>query len=165
MIYYPNSILTVPNSINDKGAVVGFYWDKQTVQHGFILENGIYKTLDNPKNNPHSVRMETCSLISTGRVQSVGFYYIWGNHLLVHLRQWSAQGHSSKKRQQYLRCRHQRIWGGCRYHHSQFRRPAIVHGALPMNRAHFTNKLPIDAENNTPSRAEGAALPEVNAPL
>jgi hypothetical protein len=75
-IYYPNSILTVPNSINDKGAVVGFYWDKQTVQHGFILENGIYKTLDNPKNNPQFSPNGNVLTDINGSGAVVGFYYI-----------------------------------------------------------------------------------------
>lgn len=75
-IYYPNSILTVPNSINDKADVVGLYWDKQMVQHGFILENGIYKTLDNPKNNPQFSPNGNVLTDINGSGAVVGYYYI-----------------------------------------------------------------------------------------
>ncbi|HZQ21140.1 MAG TPA: hypothetical protein VFA90_20890 [Terriglobales bacterium] len=75
-IYYPDSILTVPNSINDKAAIVGYYWDQKMVQHGFILENGIYKTLDNPKNNPQFTPNGNELKDINGSGTIVGYYYV-----------------------------------------------------------------------------------------
>ena len=50
-IHYPGSLWTNAGSINDNGVIVGSYTNPQSTGrgHGFILKNGIYKTLDNPK--------------------------------------------------------------------------------------------------------------------
>lgn len=52
-IKYPGSITTNVMSINDKGAIVGYYNyykfnGNHLPNHGFILTSGVYKTLDNP---------------------------------------------------------------------------------------------------------------------
>src|SRR6266404_5159846 len=51
-IKYPGSVpgTTQVNSISDKGVMVGSFQDNQFFsQHGFILNQGVYKKLDNPK--------------------------------------------------------------------------------------------------------------------
>lgn len=45
----PGSISTYVSSISDKGVIVGSYTDSQALTHGFVLENGVYTTVDNPK--------------------------------------------------------------------------------------------------------------------
>src|SRR5213594_4191827 len=51
-IHYPNSISTGASDINDQGTIIGSYIDQNNQGHGFIRENGIYKTLDHPKAVP-----------------------------------------------------------------------------------------------------------------
>ncbi len=49
-IHYPGSLWTNAGSINDNGVIVGSYTNQSTgYSHGFILKNGVYQTLDNPK--------------------------------------------------------------------------------------------------------------------
>lgn len=50
-IHYPGSLSTMAGSINDNGVIVGSYNNAGSSghEHGFILKNGVYKTLDNPK--------------------------------------------------------------------------------------------------------------------
>ena len=50
-IHYPGSLSTMAGSINDNGVIVGSYNNAGSTghEHGFILKNGVYKTLDNPK--------------------------------------------------------------------------------------------------------------------
>jgi len=41
---------TMVTSINDNGAIVGSFGNAGSgKEHGFILQNGVYKTVDNPK--------------------------------------------------------------------------------------------------------------------
>ncbi len=48
-ISYPGSVDTFAASINDKGVIVGHYHVYQPPYfHGFVLTNGVYKTLDHP---------------------------------------------------------------------------------------------------------------------
>lgn len=46
---YPSAAQTVPMSINDAGAVVGYYTDSSGQSHGFLYVNGKWATLDYPK--------------------------------------------------------------------------------------------------------------------
>lgn len=46
---YPGAARTVPMSINDGGAVVGYYSDSSGQSHGFLYLNGKWATLDYPK--------------------------------------------------------------------------------------------------------------------
>ena len=39
---------TYASGVNDAGEVVGYYYDANYDQHGFVYSNGIYLTLDNP---------------------------------------------------------------------------------------------------------------------
>jgi hypothetical protein len=50
-IHYPGSLSTMAGSINDNGVIVGSYTNSGSTGHGhgFILKNGVYKTLDDPK--------------------------------------------------------------------------------------------------------------------
>ncbi len=43
---YPGSTRTYALGINDSGEVVGGYFDSSGVQHGFLLNNGIWTTID-----------------------------------------------------------------------------------------------------------------------
>ena len=45
---YPGAAQTVPTSINDSGAVVGYYTDSGGQSHGFLYLNGKWATLDYP---------------------------------------------------------------------------------------------------------------------
>lgn len=45
---YPGAAQTVPMSINDAGAVVGYYADSSGQTHGFLYVNGKWATLDYP---------------------------------------------------------------------------------------------------------------------
>jgi probable HAF family extracellular repeat protein len=46
MLDYPGAVQTVPTSINDSGAVVGYYTDSSGKSHGFLYVNGKWATLD-----------------------------------------------------------------------------------------------------------------------
>ena len=49
-LHYPGSMTTSATSISDKGVIVGWYRNPiQRRNQGFLLANGVYKTLDNPK--------------------------------------------------------------------------------------------------------------------
>jgi probable HAF family extracellular repeat protein len=49
MLNYPGAAQTVPTSINDSGAVVGYYTDSGGQSHGFLYLSGKWATLDYPK--------------------------------------------------------------------------------------------------------------------
>lgn len=49
MLNYPGAAQTVPTSINDNGAVVGYYTDSGGQSHGFLYLSGKWATLDYPK--------------------------------------------------------------------------------------------------------------------
>ncbi len=54
-ITYPGAAWTQPYAINDNGTIVGTYNVNVTGNyetHGFVLENGVYRTVDNPKGMP-----------------------------------------------------------------------------------------------------------------
>lgn len=48
MLDYPGAVQTVPTSINDNGAIVGYYSDSSGQTHGFLYVNGKWATLDYP---------------------------------------------------------------------------------------------------------------------
>ncbi len=43
---YPQAIGTYPNAINDRGGIVGEYYDAQYVEHGFIYSSGKWSTIN-----------------------------------------------------------------------------------------------------------------------
>jgi probable HAF family extracellular repeat protein len=49
MLNYPGAARTVPTSINDDGAVVGYYTDAAGQSHGFLYLKGKWATIDYPK--------------------------------------------------------------------------------------------------------------------
>ena len=71
-ISYPGSSSTYVSSISDKGVIVGSYLDNQGLGHGFVLENGVYTTIDNPKADL-SQGMGLGDINSSGVI--VGVYY------------------------------------------------------------------------------------------
>ena len=47
-IHVPNSDSTEANGINARGHIVGSYVDSEGISHGFLLRNGVFKTIDVP---------------------------------------------------------------------------------------------------------------------
>ena len=95
-ISYPGSTRTIPLAINAKGYVVGYYNTGSLSQpnpfnHGFILQNGTYRTLDDPQGKSQlGTRlqdMNTNGVIvgnyvtqdSKGNTESHGFIYQTGS--------------------------------------------------------------------------------------
>ncbi len=75
-IIYPgsNANSTYVSSINDKGVIVGTYGDTNGADnHGFVLANGVFKTLDNPKGSSPDV---TILIDINGSGAIVGWYYV-----------------------------------------------------------------------------------------
>jgi probable HAF family extracellular repeat protein len=50
-IDYPGARITFPNAINNDGEIVGQYELPGGAHHGFTFRDGVYTTLDPPKNN------------------------------------------------------------------------------------------------------------------
>jgi uncharacterized membrane protein len=75
-INYPGSSSTQATSINDKGVIVGTFYDpNDSTNHGFILRNGAYTRLDNPKaDQENGTRL--LDLNNSGGI--VGWYYVAG---------------------------------------------------------------------------------------
>jgi hypothetical protein len=76
-VQYPSSSAyqTSANSISDKGVIVGSYQDIDSDQrHGFVLANGVYKTLDNPKGNGNKSGTSLIDVNGSGVI--VGWYYV-----------------------------------------------------------------------------------------
>src|ERR1035438_2800789 len=49
-IDYPGAYQTIPEAINDKGAIVGYYLESQYGStHGFLYSGGVYTTIDDPE--------------------------------------------------------------------------------------------------------------------
>ena len=49
-IDFPGAYLTIPEAVNDNGAVVGYYLDTQYGNyHGFLYSGGTYTTIDDPE--------------------------------------------------------------------------------------------------------------------
>ena len=47
-VIFPGSQYTVPTKVNDAGQVVGLYVDSSGKEHGFLLSEGRYSTIDYP---------------------------------------------------------------------------------------------------------------------
>jgi probable HAF family extracellular repeat protein len=47
-VYYPGSNATIPVKINDRGQIVGLYFDAAGAVHGFLFSNGQYSSIDFP---------------------------------------------------------------------------------------------------------------------
>ena len=45
---YPGAVWTVPSAINNAGQIVGYYKDSSGIRHGFLLNAGVYSTIDCP---------------------------------------------------------------------------------------------------------------------
>lgn len=74
-IHFPGAAQTFPTSISDKGVVVGNYFVSTAVTHGFVLENGVYKTFDHPKTSGLAVaRTRPFDINASGAI--VGAYDI-----------------------------------------------------------------------------------------
>jgi hypothetical protein len=78
-IKYPGSVTTNASSISDKGVIVGSY-DYYTYnghhvpEHGFVLTNGVYKTVDNSNGGGGTVLKD---INASGVI--AGTYYHYGN--------------------------------------------------------------------------------------
>jgi hypothetical protein len=88
-ISYPGSVDTFAASISDKGVIVGHYHVYQPPYfHGFVLTNGVYKTLDYPNaaggtflsdiNSSGVIGGNSSGVIGGTYVQNHGFIYING---------------------------------------------------------------------------------------
>jgi uncharacterized membrane protein len=64
----PGSTYTIANDINDKGQIVGLYYDGNRVEHGFISDNGTYTTIDPPAG------VETVAQRINAKGQITGWY-------------------------------------------------------------------------------------------
>jgi probable HAF family extracellular repeat protein len=42
------TLQATPNAINDAGEVTGYYTDANFVPHGFVYQNGVFTTVDDP---------------------------------------------------------------------------------------------------------------------
>ena len=60
---------TVAQGINDRGQIVGYYYDSGGNQHGFLYNGGTYTTLDVPLATGGTL----CRMASTTRARSSGF--------------------------------------------------------------------------------------------
>jgi hypothetical protein len=73
-ISYPGSNSTSAVSINDNGVIVGTYYDPgDSSYHGFVLQNGAYTTLDNPKADREN-GTQLKDINNSGAI--VGWYYV-----------------------------------------------------------------------------------------
>jgi uncharacterized membrane protein len=64
----PDAVLTEALGINNKGTIVGFYFDLNDIQHGFILRRGVSETYDYPGAS------QTALTAINDRNQIVGFW-------------------------------------------------------------------------------------------
>jgi uncharacterized membrane protein len=48
MFDVPNSAFTIGEGLNTAGTIVGYYDDLTGVDHGFVLNNGVFMTVDVP---------------------------------------------------------------------------------------------------------------------
>ena len=71
-IQYPGAVLTSVSNINNNGVIAGTYSDGGG-RHGYIRQNGVYRTLDNPKEDSSGGTTLT-DINPYGAI--VGFYYI-----------------------------------------------------------------------------------------
>ncbi|MGD0932611.1 MAG: hypothetical protein ABR902_18340, partial [Candidatus Korobacteraceae bacterium] len=68
-IDYPDAYLTIPEAVNDHGAVVGYYLDTQYGNyHGFLYSGGTYTTIDDPAGTTFPEGINNAGVI-TGAVE------------------------------------------------------------------------------------------------
>ena len=70
MISVPGSLATYAIKINDSGQIVGLYFDAQGREHGYLLSNGQYTTID----FPGAVATETLALDNKNNLTIAGDY-------------------------------------------------------------------------------------------
>jgi len=63
---FPGAVSTHANQVNEFGQIVGYYVDAASVQHGFLLSGGAYKTLDCPA--PYTAHNEATGINNLGQV-------------------------------------------------------------------------------------------------
>jgi probable HAF family extracellular repeat protein len=79
-IDYPDAYLTIPEAVNDHGAIVGYYLDTQYGNyHGFLYSGGTYTTIDDPAGTTFPEGINNAGVI-TGAVavsatETHGFIY------------------------------------------------------------------------------------------
>jgi uncharacterized membrane protein len=74
-VEFPGKYYTAPTAINDNGVIVGYYQNlNSNVVHGFVLENGVYRTLDNPKDNTGTGNIFPEDINNSGTI--VGYYAV-----------------------------------------------------------------------------------------
>jgi hypothetical protein len=69
-VYFPGSRFTVPLKINDSGQIVGLYVDASGMEHGFLLSNGAYSTID----FPGAIASEAAAINNHGQPEIAGSY-------------------------------------------------------------------------------------------
>ena len=82
-IDYPDAYLTIPEAVNDHGAVVGYYLDTQYGSyHGFLYSGGTYTTIDDPAGTTYPEGINNAGVITgvyeEGQTESHGFTYANG---------------------------------------------------------------------------------------
>jgi uncharacterized membrane protein len=65
----PGAITTAPRGLNDLGVIVGAYLDSAGHNHGFVLQDGTYTTVDDPEG-----AQGTAAVRINNRGEIVGFY-------------------------------------------------------------------------------------------
>src|ERR1022692_1636023 len=70
-INHPNALQTSPYGINNSGVIVGYYINQKNAIHGFLLANGKFTNIDDPKS---TYGTEPINLNSNGTI--VGSYLI-----------------------------------------------------------------------------------------
>lgn len=69
-IHFPGSSQTIPYAVSDTGVVVGLYMVSGSgKKHGFVLANGVYKTIDYP--NANSVGSYATDINAAGEIVGV----------------------------------------------------------------------------------------------
>jgi probable HAF family extracellular repeat protein len=70
-IDHPDAVAeTVVTAINNRGQIVGQYFDADGTEHGFLLDDGVFTTIDHPDAGP----LGTAPIGLNDRGQIVGFY-------------------------------------------------------------------------------------------
>jgi probable HAF family extracellular repeat protein len=74
-VEYQGKYYSAPVAINDNGVIVGYYQNlNSNVVHGFILENGVYHTLNNPKDSTGAGNIFPSDINNSGSI--VGYYSV-----------------------------------------------------------------------------------------